>query len=389
MKIFPISKEESDRIRFVTKDGKVNLYNFLKIDPKSSIEYIKKHYIRVRTIFNFEESLYEDDRDGSVNNEERDNLKRVIESYKVLTDPRLKKLYDTYILQVFDYRLFHYVPFNIGLTIIKKSCEVAHFLCNVGTPLLQWDLPRDIDPLGAELIGMVESIRNGFLPAMKRSVFSVFWVTQIPLDSLVRAMCGRYYFIAEAMLFYPTSYLLPSLLVGCPPSFTPSVFLKTLLVNPLTQQIDYSRIWYGFPLFIMRRSVFHYVEESLTWFKRKVQHLYITNLNSTPLRYANLICSSYIFKSIAFSMIVNPMQILFHRYQITALGVGSPSALIAANTSYWAFAKHLYQTLGLKHLFFLNLSFVPAIFIHYIYYHSCDILEQLQAADNLHRQQQQ
>ncbi|KAF2074445.1 hypothetical protein CYY_004262 [Polysphondylium violaceum] len=364
MKVFPISKQENEKFRFTTKDGQVNLYDFLKIHPSVPIEEIRKQYQTLRSLFDID-SINSGSSSG-VGDNEHETVKRVIESYSILTNTRLKSVYDNNILHRINYHQnLGHTAVNLSAMMVKKIFEISHFLCNISPP----------DSRGP-LMGLVKVVGAGAIPAVKRSLCSVFWTLQIPVDTMLRVVFGPYYNIAEAAIFYPASYLIPSLLIGCPSHFGPQLFIKSLLIDPVSNQIAWTRVWYGFGLFLVRRSLFYHLEEALVWCKRKAQTLYIRDLNSTPRAIANAILSSYVWRSIAFAVIVNPIQIVMHQYQMTAFGVGSPQAILSARQGYWAFTKHIYKTLGPKQLFFLNAGLLPGIMIHYIYYHYNDIFTQ-------------
>jgi len=350
----PLSREEIDDFIFATDEGKINLYKLIDISPTSSVADVVSHYRILNREYKYDLIERGMKQENYTYQEGDDLLLRVILAFKILMDPRKKAKYDS-LIQSFDYcgkSSTFKLLFYASLFLVGRVCDVTYCL-------------SDIAMNGSYKL-LKDTFKQSFISSFRGVPFT--W-SRIPCqDMFYSVLPENMADIMESLVFYPTSYFIPMLLTVYP-SYSVMSILKSLILDPETKQLSWTRFYYGFTVFAVRQFYLLGIEESLNLLRDKVKNRYLHNLNSKFWQISNRICSSFLFKSLVFSVLMSPIQVVFHQYQISAM-----THKTAPNVG--TFIKSIYYGQGLSK-FFSPFSIIAAIGTNIVYYHNIILVDSI------------
>ncbi|KAF2072104.1 hypothetical protein CYY_006578 [Polysphondylium violaceum] len=350
----PPRHEEITEIMSATFNGEANLYLIMEIaDEEVSIEQIKKQYRDLAR-------RYHPDKNPNATEQDRERMSMIVPAYKVLSNERLRYLYDTYKFSAKESRrtgankrMVLYELFTLGLSVASFPFHNLDTICKArprvkgGLSDSPWRVFRE----------------RGLYSLYRGTVFTT--LTDFVHSLIEKRLQGTY--LAPIgigkVLGYPATLI--SNLIVMNPSLTLGALVPALLRGAKDKEFDFKNLWYGYSIYALTVGVDLGLNYIFNKIREKSFEKYIKNPQSKLWRYISYVSSYQLFTSGIPTLLLCPFDVVLYQYQYRLLGVVQSGATVASlgALSLKNTVLSIYQTQGLSKFFS---GLVPSLVYRFI-----------------------
>jgi len=326
-----------------TFDGQFNLYDVMGLDESVGHDQIRKQYRDLAR-------RYHPDKNPNASEEDVERMSMIVSAYKVLSNERLRYLYDTYKFSSqenqrrgVNRKNVVYELFVLGLSFASFPFRNLEILCK-GRPKAVGD-------------GVFRVFRERGLKSLYRG--TIFTAVTDTIHNIFESNCVGPFLAPIALsrvLAYPTTLI--SNLIVMNPQLTLGALIPALLKTE-KQEFQFKNLWYGYSLYAGCVAVEFGYNYAATLLKNKSFEKYIQNPESKFWRYLSYATSSRLLITGLGTLLFCPFDVLLYQSQYRLLGAIQNGALVSSiePISIKNLILSIYKTQGIMKFFS---GYVPA-----------------------------